>query len=477
LTVGNTGISGTFSGVIQNNTGAVSLTKIGLGTETLSGANTYTGATTIVAGNLQISGSVTSAVSVNKIATIAASPTGATESGSTVTITTTAANPFTRGDQVIIAGVGVAGYNGTFTITSVLSATKFQYLNATTGLAGSGGGTATGGGGMLNGSGTITGAVTVNAGGFLLPGDFVAGAGTNALTVAGNVTFNAAAELFVIANTATDYSQLIVSGAHTVTLGSATVGVSQNYTPRGSFNIAASPTGATEAGSTVTITTTTAHTFQVGDQVLITGVGVAGYNGTFTITSVTSTTFTYTDSTTGLAASGGGTAASDNLTIISAASSTLSGTFNTTFPHNVSSGFFYGKGFVYGPGATVVLMDPSPENGTSIFTNSTSIASTAVFLPAPQPQEFQDVIQALAAGAAGEPRSLPATLADTIGPIGSAFEHAAVFARSSPPSEGTNAWQFRSEHVGGGFDDPGSADTDLPPTVAEIDAFFSSAAQ
>jgi len=58
----------------------------------------------------------------------------------------------------------------------------------------------------------------------------------------------------------------------------------------------------------VTITTSAAHGFVVGQSVVIAGVGVANYNGTFTITAVTSTTFTYTDSHTGLSSSSGGTA-------------------------------------------------------------------------------------------------------------------------------------------------------------------------
>jgi hypothetical protein len=47
------------------------------------------------------------------------------------------------GSTVTIAGVGVTGYNGTFTITSMPSATQFTYAAATTGLANSGAGTAT----------------------------------------------------------------------------------------------------------------------------------------------------------------------------------------------------------------------------------------------------------------------------------------------------------------------------------------------
>ena len=43
-----------------------------------------------------------------------------------------------------------------------------------------------------------------------------------------------------------------------------------------------------------TATSTTAHGLAVGQMVVIAGVGVAGYNGTFTVASVPSpTTFTY----------------------------------------------------------------------------------------------------------------------------------------------------------------------------------------
>lgn len=68
---------------------------------------------------------------------------GATESGNTVTIAT--GNPHTLqvGDTVTIAGVAVGGYNGTFTVTAVISSRAFQYTNPTAGLATSGGGTVT----------------------------------------------------------------------------------------------------------------------------------------------------------------------------------------------------------------------------------------------------------------------------------------------------------------------------------------------
>jgi len=60
----------------------------------------------------------------------------------------------------------------------------------------------------------------------------------------------------------------------------------------------------------VTIQTAVAHGFVSGQLVTTTGIGVAGYNGTFAITNVPDAThFTFTAATGGLAASGGGTAA------------------------------------------------------------------------------------------------------------------------------------------------------------------------
>lgn len=67
--------------------------------------------------------------------------------------------------------------------------------------------------------------------------------------------------------------------------------------------------GASESGTTVTITTTTNHGFKVGQEVQVLGVGVSGYNGQFPVLSTPSTTtFTYTDTVSGLASSGNGTA-------------------------------------------------------------------------------------------------------------------------------------------------------------------------
>ena len=92
--------------------------------------------------------------------------------------------------------------------------------------------------------------------------------------------------------------------------GDFSVPTSLNGPASTAISAAVNIVSATESGNTVTITTATPHGFSYGNTVVIAGVGVAGYNGSFTITSVPSaTTFTYKDSSTGLAASSGGTAA------------------------------------------------------------------------------------------------------------------------------------------------------------------------
>jgi hypothetical protein len=67
----------------------------------------------------------------------------ASESGTTVTITMTTANPtgLTMGEGVTINNVSVAGYNGSFTVTAIPTGTTFQYT-AASGLGAGTGGTA-----------------------------------------------------------------------------------------------------------------------------------------------------------------------------------------------------------------------------------------------------------------------------------------------------------------------------------------------
>lgn len=54
VTIGGTGTSSTFSGVVDSGAGVLNVIKTGTGTLTLSGANTYTGKTTVSGGTLSI---------------------------------------------------------------------------------------------------------------------------------------------------------------------------------------------------------------------------------------------------------------------------------------------------------------------------------------------------------------------------------------------------------------------------------------
>lgn len=120
--------------------------------------------------------------------------------------------------------------------------------------------------------------------------------------------------------------------------------------------------GATEDGNTVTIATGNAHTLQVGDAVTIAGVAVAGYNGAWVVESVpTSRSFTYTNPTSGLARSGGGTV---TLVVPGATESGTTVTISTAAAHNRQVGdvvTISGVGVSGYNGTVTVTAVPSPR--------------------------------------------------------------------------------------------------------------------
>ena len=110
LTVGVNGGSGTFSGVIQDypaggvTAAAKSLTKLGSGTQTLSGLNTYSGITAVSGGVLQLG--VNSALPSGSVTTVAA--------GATLNV-----NGMTQSlPNVTSAGTVALGSGGNLTLTS-----------------------------------------------------------------------------------------------------------------------------------------------------------------------------------------------------------------------------------------------------------------------------------------------------------------------------------------------------------------------
>src|SRR5260370_18956406 len=146
-----------------------------------------------------------------------------------------------------------------------------------------------------------------------------------------------------------------------------------------------SAAGATESGTTVTITTTAAHGVVVGQTVVIGGVGVAGYNGTFVITSVPSpTTFTYTAAA-GLAPSGGGTAGTGTIYLTGAFATANLGTINSASATVYLGNGSLGSGTLTNAGQTLTLNDTTGSwrllggtihRGTRATTGSNGLIAT-----------------------------------------------------------------------------------------------------
>src|SRR5262249_53727496 len=141
-------------------------------------------------------------------------------------------NP-TGGLPAATGGQVSTGFAGTYLITSVSTPTSFTYTSPFSALTSAGGGTA------ARGAVEIGGAVTITT-----------GTTPHGLSVGDTIE---------------------VSGA---TVGQVAI-------------IAPGTIGATESGTTVTITTTANHGLLAGQIVSIAGVNNPGYNGSFVITGVT----------------------------------------------------------------------------------------------------------------------------------------------------------------------------------------------
>jgi hypothetical protein len=142
------------------------------------------------------------------------------------------------------------------------------------------------------------------------------------------------------------------------TLHNQTVAQFDTLTGCSAMIVAGSPTGATESGTTVTITTTAPHNFQVGQTITLSGIGVSGYNGAFALLTIpSSTTFTYTNTRSGLAASGGGSAFNMPHEIIPA---------DATVVGTLRSPALYGLGLVDSISESTILANSGVDQGYGI---------------------------------------------------------------------------------------------------------------
>ncbi len=153
MTTGSNNANTSYSGIIQNEVSVTSLTKVGTGTLTLSGANTYTGATTISGGTL-LSGA-TSAFGQNSAVTVAAGATLGISSSSVSIGSLAGAGTVTNGGATTRT-LTVGGDNTSTAFSGVIQNGAGLGLTA---LTKAGTGTLT-----LSGANTYTGATLLNVG-------------------------------------------------------------------------------------------------------------------------------------------------------------------------------------------------------------------------------------------------------------------------------------------------------------------------
>jgi hypothetical protein len=247
------------------------------------------------------------------------------------TLTTGAAHGITVGAKAVITGVD-ATFNGTYYVTAVPTTTTFRYnktaTNVTSAAVSPAGSVTFNGGGQGNlvfatGDKGTDNKIIFAAGGFatgdtqmeITPGvnvhleiptpstspttgalTIVGGVGIQGdmniqgnVAIVGSITFGGSGTSTVI-DTVSSTDPVTRTGANNIddlfdlgTVGEFSVAVS---------NVIKSVTNKALASNVATLTTADAHTYSVGDVVVITGVD-ATFNGTVIVTAVTSTTFSY----------------------------------------------------------------------------------------------------------------------------------------------------------------------------------------
>ena len=236
---------------------------------------------------------------------LVAPPLGLTRAGTgtTVTATTPIAHGFSTGDSVIISGADDGAYNSTFTITGVPTSTTFTFTVATT--------PATPPTSLSGAQARVNGATTKGISTLVRtttdPGTTVT------VTTSGNIFTGASPGSGTVEITGvipTDYEGTftyakVSNSSFTYTLSSTGPAVGDTgfaqVAPAATKAIASITRGAGNASgiATVTVTTSSAHTFSDGNTITISGAAQPEYNGSFKIadSNQLAGTFTYTIST------------------------------------------------------------------------------------------------------------------------------------------------------------------------------------
>ena len=240
LTVGSANGSGSFSGILHgNNTtsgtdgtiecGTLNLTKVGTGTQVLSGLNTYTGSTTISGGILALAGGNaivdTNSITLDNTALVTLRLDANEAIGSINGGGATGGNVNLQGNTLTLGG-----NNASSTFAGAISGTLGAITKQGTGVL------------TLSGASTYTGATTISAGSLVL-----SGTGTSNISLvagsAANITGSTTGSL-----TAPDSTVVLGEG----TVGDMTLGSATGAT----INVNPATAGALTAGGLTVIGTT-----------------------------------------------------------------------------------------------------------------------------------------------------------------------------------------------------------------------------
>ncbi len=234
LTLGGLGKNDTLGGTIKNGASSIggSLIKAGMGTLTLTGANTYTGGTTVNAGTLQLGNGGTGGSIVGDVR-IAPAGTFAFNRGDNFAF----GGVFTGGGALDMKGAGrvdLTGNSAAFAGTTNINAGTLSVNGAL------GGALNVMSGGRLQGTGTV-GTTTIASGATIAPGNSI---GT--LTVDGDIAFAAGSIYEAEINPALDGDLIDASGRATINGGTVhAVKAGGVYTPGSRWTIIGADGGVT----------------------------------------------------------------------------------------------------------------------------------------------------------------------------------------------------------------------------------------
>jgi len=200
-----------------------------------------------------------------------------TRVGTLATATTNVAHGLVTGNQIVMAGVTPAAYNGTFIIT-VLNATQFTYVMAS----------------------TPASSATANGTAYAITS--ITNTGTGALVTTASAHNLYTGNIIVV----TGATPAAYNGTYAITRQSATTftyalttNPGGDATVVGTYSVAANTiTYLSHSGTQANVTTATAHGLLTGNQITVSGSTPADYNGTFIITRLNDTQFSYVMATT-----------------------------------------------------------------------------------------------------------------------------------------------------------------------------------